>query len=91
VEYVKSSYLSPTTTNNNNEDINSNKSNLDQIVVIQAGADLFLRTAYSSSKFPLRLSVYSPEGILKDTPNRSELILTDIGMKLLFVDYDGVM
>lgn len=69
VEYVKSSYLLDAK---------------DQIAVIHAGADLFMRTAYAPSKFPLRLSVHARDGRRKESEKASEEILTDIVGPLCF-------
>lgn len=68
VEYVKSSYL---------------PNARDQIAVIHAGADLFVRKAYAPTKFPLRLSVHASDGHRKECEKTSE-ILTDIVGPLCF-------
>lgn len=47
------------------------------IAIIHAGADLFVRTIWMPSKWPLRVSVLSPNGELKQAP-RSEWSRQDI-------------
>jgi hypothetical protein len=78
VEYVKTSYLHSACNDGLNPDSLQFRSE-DQIVVIHAGADLFVRKAYSPQKFPLRLAIHSSDGNRRICEKPQE-ILTDIGM-----------
>lgn len=86
VEYVKTSHLFAEKPGKSNEkgkpDSGATSVALDQIVVLHAGADLFVRRAYAPQKFSLRLTVHSSDGkrLQCKSADSSDGILTDIGL-----------